>query len=93
MRWGLIPPHDDGGHGASKLTTINARVEGLAAKGPTGGMYRRELAAGHRCVVVCSGFYEWRKSDDYDDGKWPFFIHDSTMSFDVDTEPGAPSTR
>lgn len=90
MRWGLIPT--SASSGAPKLTTINARVEGLAEVGKTGGMYRRELDAGHRCVIVCSGFFEWRRSDEYDDGKWPFFIHDKTPIRVDESVPGATAT-
>jgi putative SOS response-associated peptidase YedK len=89
MVWGLDPPYTPS-PSAPKLTTINARIETLA--GNKGGLYTRALNAGRRCVVVCSGFFEWKSSDEYDDKKWPFYIHD-TRPIEVETELGAAATH
>lgn len=88
MLWGLIPPYAQKG-ADPKLSTINARIETLVAN--KAGLYTRALQAGRRCVVVCSGFFEWKRSDEYDDKKWPFYIRD-TREIDAATEPGAVAT-
>jgi putative SOS response-associated peptidase YedK len=55
MRWGLIPSWaKDAGHGAPM---INARAESLAEK----PAFRSALAQ-RRCLVLASGFYEWKKT-------------------------------
>ena len=63
MRWGLLP------HYAKDMklaySTFNARAE-TVDRTPA---FRDAWKAGHRCLVVTVGFYEWRKSD-----KQPFAI-------------------
>jgi putative SOS response-associated peptidase YedK len=56
MRWGLIPAWSKDG---SVGTTFNARAESLREK-PT---FRDAWRKGQRCLIVVSGFYEWRKRD------------------------------
>jgi putative SOS response-associated peptidase YedK len=54
MRWGLLP------HWAKDTkagySTINARIEGLAAK----PAFRDAWKRGQRCLVPATGWYEWR---------------------------------
>ena len=64
-RWGLIPP------GARDIAIgnrmINARAETVAEKPSFRAAFRK-----HRCLVVATGFYEWRKVDSR---KIPVYIH------------------
>ena len=67
LRWGLVPqwalrP------AAMKLSTFNARVETIA----TARTYR-DPTRSRRCVVVATGFYEWRKNDN-DSAETPFWV-------------------
>lgn len=61
MMWGLVPPWHSGitasGH---RLTTNNARLEGLAES----KLYKPALEADRRCIILCDGFYEWNKTKD-----------------------------
>jgi putative SOS response-associated peptidase YedK len=67
VRWGLVPPHAE--HpSAVKLSTFNARIEGIA----TAPTYRDALRS-RRCAIFADGFFEWRK--DADGGKTPLWIH------------------
>lgn len=63
MRWGLIPSW------AKDLkigySTFNARAESLAAR----AAFRGAWQAGHRCLVLADGYYEWRDAD-----KQPFAV-------------------
>ncbi len=61
-RWGLIPSWAKDAKIGS--TCINARVETIHTKPAFRSAFRKR-----RCLVVASGFYEWRKSD-----KLPHFI-------------------
>jgi putative SOS response-associated peptidase YedK len=64
LRWGLVPSW------AKELAIgnhmINARAESLAEKPAFRVAYRRR-----RCVVLATGFYEWRNTAM---GKVPYFI-------------------
>lgn len=53
-RWGLIP----GWAKEPPVSTFNARSDGVATK----PMFRSAFKS-RRCLVVASGFYEWRKID------------------------------
>ena len=64
VRWGLIPFWAKDQRSAAR--TINARTEGIADK-PT----YREPFRRRRCLVLASGFYEWRQTTA---GKTPYFI-------------------
>lgn len=63
MRWGLVPSWAK--DMKSGYATFNARADSLASK----PAFRSAWKAGHRCLVLADGFYEWRKTD-----KQPFFI-------------------
>ena len=57
MMWGLVPPWHPGPSPTSHgISTNNCRVEGVRAS----KLYSPCLRHG-RCVVVCEGFYEWRR--------------------------------
>jgi putative SOS response-associated peptidase YedK len=63
MRWGLVPAWaKDIKIGYS---TFNARAEDIANR----PVFRGAWKAGHRCLVVADGYYEWRDSD-----KQPFAV-------------------
>jgi putative SOS response-associated peptidase YedK len=63
MRWGLIPSR------AKELkigySTFNARAESLTTR----AAFRGAWQAGHRCLVLADGYYEWRDAD-----KQPFAV-------------------
>jgi putative SOS response-associated peptidase YedK len=65
MQWGLVP------HWAKDITAtyrpINARAEGLAEK----PMFR-DLLRTKRCIVLASGFFEWKLEGGR---KVPFYFH------------------
>jgi len=63
MHWGLIPSWSK--EGKLKYPTFNARAETVS----TTATFKDAWKAGHRCLVVTDGFYEWRKPD-----KQPFAI-------------------
>lgn len=55
LRWGLVPHWAK--DAAVGYKTINARVEGLAAKPAFRGPLKTR-----RCLVAADGFYEWRRA-------------------------------
>lgn len=66
MKFGLVPAwfkHED-----SKLSTFNARAEGLVE---TGGLWE-SMKKQKRCIVVAQGYYEWQKKGPKD--RVPHFI-------------------
>lgn len=65
MRWGLIPGWARDERSAGLL--INARAETAASKPAFRHAYRQQ-----RCVVLASGFYEWRRDGQR---KTPYYIH------------------
>lgn len=65
--WGLVPFWAKSPAVGNKM--INARAEGIAAK----GAYKRAFA-GQRCIVPADGFYEWQKIEGQK-AKQPYFIH------------------
>ena len=66
IRWGLVPFWAKGV--PTRLSTINARLETLAAA----ATYRTPWKRGQRCILPALGFYEWQVRDA---GKQPFYIH------------------
>jgi putative SOS response-associated peptidase YedK len=57
MRWGLVPSWaNDIKIGRS---TFNARAEGIETR----PAFRQAWQAGHRCLVIADGYYEWRDAD------------------------------
>ena len=54
MRWGLIPFYAKGE--PPKASTINATIEKL----DSAPMWRGAWERGQRCIMPCSGFYEWQ---------------------------------
>jgi putative SOS response-associated peptidase YedK len=89
MRWQLVPATEPAF--STKLSTINARSEGIFAS----RLYR-DLVIRQRCIVPVSGFYEWKRSGEV---KRPFRIHlrdDAIMSVAGiwDTwRPGTPEQK
>ena len=66
MMWGLVPPWHHGSVASShRLTTNNARLEGLGES----KLYKPAIEHDRRCVVVCDAFYEWKKLKDAGTGK------------------------
>lgn len=57
MQWWLIPHWSKSAD--AKYATFNARSEDAASKPAFRGPFVRR-----RCVIPCSGFYEWQKHDD-----------------------------
>jgi putative SOS response-associated peptidase YedK len=55
MRWGLVPWWADDPSVGSRM--INARAESLTTKSAFKDSFNKR-----RCLVLASGFYEWRKS-------------------------------
>ncbi|XP_062562316.1 abasic site processing protein HMCES [Armigeres subalbatus] len=56
MMWSMVPRWHKGDYRKHGLTTNNCRLENLAVS----KLYGPPLAAGHRCVILCEGFYEWQ---------------------------------
>ena len=71
MMWGLVPPWHRGLVASShRLTTNNARLEGLAES----KLYKPVVENGQRCVIVSDGFYEWKKSEKNSGQKQPYIV-------------------
>lgn len=66
LRWGLVPSWADDDKIGNKM--INARAETLTEK----PAFKR-LVTSKRCIILCSGFYEWQKVGS---GKQPMRIFD-----------------
>ncbi|MFQ3565663.1 MAG: SOS response-associated peptidase [Aggregatilineales bacterium] len=64
-RWGLIPSWAKDPQIGSRM--INARAETVAEKPAFRAAFKRR-----RCIVPCSGFYEWQQRKA---GKVPMYIH------------------
>lgn len=64
-RWGLLPAWAKDARLASRM--INARSETLTQKPAF-----KHLLPGHRCLVPCDGFYEWRHEGA---ARLPTFVH------------------
>lgn len=65
MRWGFIPHWYEKPSGGPLL--INARAETIAQKPAF-----RDACRSRRCLIPCSGFYEWTK--DTDGNRLPWYI-------------------
>lgn len=65
VQWGLVPSWANDSKMSGRL--INARAETLRSKPSFRRAYQRR-----RCLVVASGFYEWKREGKH---KQPFFIH------------------
>ncbi len=67
MKWGLVP------FWVKDITTFkpffNTRTETIAEKPSFKAAFTRR-----RCIIPCSGFYEWKKTED-GKGKIPMFIY------------------
>ena len=59
MSWGITPKW-------SKIKLINARIETLQQKPPF-----RNLLNTNRCLIICNGYYEWKKERV---GSQPYYI-------------------
>ncbi|XP_067006881.2 abasic site processing protein HMCES [Anabrus simplex] len=70
MIWGLIPPWHKGDPKTHGLTTHNCRLEGITSSKLYASIFKR----GHRCVVVCDGFFEWQTTKGKAN-KQPYFIY------------------
>jgi len=74
LRWGLVPSWAKDPAIGSRM--INARSETVAEKPSFRSAYKSR-----RCLILASGFYEWRKEGD---SKTPYFItteDDSVFAF------------
>ena len=58
MRWGLVPFFTKSLGDVKGISTINARAETVAGSGTFREPFKRR-----RCIVLASGFYEWKKLD------------------------------
>jgi len=65
MRWGLVPSWSN--DPLIGFQIINARAETLSQKPSFKNSFKK-----HRCIIPCSGFYEWKKLDKKT--KVPYFI-------------------
>lgn len=65
MRWGLVPSWSN--DPLIGFQMINARAETLSQKPSFKNSFKK-----HRCIIPCSGFYEWKKVDKKT--KVPYFI-------------------
>ncbi len=64
MKWGLVPSWSKDPKIGNRM--INARVETIAIKPSF-----KHILKTNRCLVPCSGFYEWKKNDK---SKVPYYI-------------------
>ncbi len=64
LRWGLVPAWADDPAIGNRM--INARAETAASKPAFRGPFRHR-----RCLVVCDGFYEWKRAGAK---KQPYYI-------------------
>ncbi|XP_047113108.1 abasic site processing protein HMCES-like isoform X1 [Schistocerca piceifrons] len=70
MIWGMIPPWHKGDYRTHGLTTHNIRDDNLFLS----KLYLPVFKQSNRCVVLCDGFYEWKKEEG-GRGKQPYFIY------------------
>ncbi|KAF0304175.1 Embryonic stem cell-specific 5-hydroxymethylcytosine-binding protein [Amphibalanus amphitrite] len=80
MRWGLIPFFHKGDIAEMKLTTFNARSEEFRDKSMFSGPFKR----GQRCVILCDGYYEWKRDGN---NKKPYFLYtEQDKKWDICTD-------
>jgi putative SOS response-associated peptidase YedK len=73
FHWGLVPfwVKDQAAATRLKVSTLNCISEEMYEK-PS---YRDAANEGKRCLIPCSGFFEWRWLDEKGKTKIPYFIH------------------
>lgn len=71
MIWGMIPPWHKGDYRTHGLTTHNIRDDNLFLS----KLYLPVFKQSNRCVVLCDGFYEWKRETEGGRGKQPYFIY------------------
>jgi putative SOS response-associated peptidase YedK len=75
FRWGFIPPHTSTLEKASeflhKYNTLNAKAENLFES----RLFQNAIQK-QRCLVLCSGFFEWRHKnpEKKNSEKYPFYV-------------------
>ena len=70
MKWGLEPPKIKYGSNerfTDKLTMFNARADKISNSWPWQTLYEN-----NRCLIPCSGYYEWTKSSMFSKSSTPF---------------------
>ncbi|OWA52023.1 Embryonic stem cell-specific 5-hydroxymethylcytosine-binding protein [Hypsibius exemplaris] len=70
MRFGLIPSWHRGEESGMHLSTTNCRWEGILEK----KTFAKPLKKGRRCVVLCEGYYDWKKLEK-SKTKQPYIIY------------------
>ncbi len=73
MTWGLKPPKstsDSSERFAYKSNLFNARADKISNSWPWQSLYKT-----NRCLIPCSGYYEWNKSSMFSKTTTPFMIH------------------
>merc|ERR1712156_1171802 len=77
------------GASSHRLTTNNARVEGLSES----KLYKPAIEHDRRCVVVCDALYEWKKLKDAgtgaETGKQPYLVFAKTKELEEAENPEA----
>ncbi|XP_003385948.1 PREDICTED: embryonic stem cell-specific 5-hydroxymethylcytosine-binding protein-like [Amphimedon queenslandica] len=89
MKWGLVPQWHRGSDCKSFPTLLNnCRFDGMFDK-PS---FRPAISRRQRCVVLCQGFYEWKR-DKKKKEKQPYFVYfkDGALSLDKKSEATALS--
>lgn len=73
FHWGLVPfwTKDQAAAVRLKASTLNCISEEMYGK-PS---YRDAAREGKRCLIPCSGFFEWRWVDEKGRTKIPYYIH------------------
>jgi len=73
FHWGLVPFWVKDAAGATRLktSTLNCISEEMYDK-PS---FRDAANEGKRCLIPCSGFFEWRWLDEKGKTKIPYFVH------------------
>lgn len=75
FRWGFVPPHTQNTEKATEFlnqyNTLNAKAENLFDSRLFGEAIRKQ-----RCLVLCSGFFEWRHKnpEKKNSEKYPFYV-------------------